>query len=196
MQKQLFHFHICCRGTFPCSPQLCTDILRWPNIGRFWLQSNLISTVPPRLDPYLNTWPSSWMGTGVLRVRKTWSACKDIRRGSTSWQRWVCVGVHACDPGTTRVCLTRVPLVSRQTLRWCKHLNIPEVTVYAFSIENFKRAKEEVDGLMELAKQKFARLLEERWVPDSVDLKIAFHFAVACGSCRIESALWVTGSSK
>uniref|UniRef100_A0A3Q3JHF9 ditrans,polycis-polyprenyl diphosphate synthase [(2E,6E)-farnesyldiphosphate specific] n=1 Tax=Monopterus albus TaxID=43700 RepID=A0A3Q3JHF9_MONAL len=25
-----------------------------------------------------------------------------------------------------------------ETLRWCKHLNIQEVTVYAFSIENFK----------------------------------------------------------
>ena len=41
-------------------------------------------------------------------------------------------------------------------------MNIPEVTVYAFSIENFKRSKEEVDGLMELAKQKFLKLLEEQ----------------------------------
>lgn len=49
-----------------------------------------------------------------------------------------------------------------QTLRWCWHLGIREVTVYAFSIENFKRTKEEVDGLMELARQKFIRLLEER----------------------------------
>ncbi|XP_061574469.1 dehydrodolichyl diphosphate synthase complex subunit DHDDS [Cololabis saira] len=49
-----------------------------------------------------------------------------------------------------------------ETLRWCKQLNIPEVTVYAFSIENFKRTKHEVDGLMDLAKQKFERLLEER----------------------------------
>uniref|UniRef100_A0A3Q3EUY3 Alkyl transferase n=1 Tax=Labrus bergylta TaxID=56723 RepID=A0A3Q3EUY3_9LABR len=49
-----------------------------------------------------------------------------------------------------------------ETLRWCKHLNIQEVTVYAFSIENFKRTKDEVDGLMELAKQKFEKLLEER----------------------------------
>lgn len=49
-----------------------------------------------------------------------------------------------------------------KTLRWCKHLNIQEVTVYAFSIENFKRTKDEVDGLIELAKQKFERLLEER----------------------------------
>ena len=51
-----------------------------------------------------------------------------------------------------------------QTLRWCKHLDIREVTVYAFSIENFKRSQNEVDGLMVLAKQKFEKLLEERWV--------------------------------
>lgn len=51
-----------------------------------------------------------------------------------------------------------------KTLRWCLRLNIREVTVYAFSIENFKRSKEEVDGLMQLAKQKFIRLLEEKWV--------------------------------
>ncbi|XP_028837374.1 dehydrodolichyl diphosphate synthase complex subunit DHDDS isoform X1 [Denticeps clupeoides] len=49
-----------------------------------------------------------------------------------------------------------------ETLRWCLNLDIHEVTVYAFSIENFKRSKEEVDGLMELAKQKFVRLLEEK----------------------------------
>ncbi|XP_056099268.1 dehydrodolichyl diphosphate synthase complex subunit DHDDS [Rhinichthys klamathensis goyatoka] len=49
-----------------------------------------------------------------------------------------------------------------ETLRWCLNLGIHEVTVYAFSIENFKRAKQEVDGLMELARQKFSRLLDEQ----------------------------------
>lgn len=49
-----------------------------------------------------------------------------------------------------------------ETLRWCLNLGICEVTVYAFSIENFKRSEEEVAGLMELARQKFARLLEEK----------------------------------
>ncbi|KAJ1176210.1 hypothetical protein NDU88_001493 [Pleurodeles waltl] len=49
-----------------------------------------------------------------------------------------------------------------ETLRWCLNLGIHEVTVYAFSIENFKRSKEEVDGLMELAREKFARLLDEQ----------------------------------
>lgn len=59
-------------------------------------------------------------------------------------------------------CKCNLSSLQPQTLRWCKHLDIQEVTVYAFSIENFKRTKDEVDGLMELAKQKFQRLLEER----------------------------------
>ncbi len=51
---------------------------------------------------------------------------------------------------------------SIQTLEWCLDLGITEVTVYAFSIENFKRSKDEVDCLMELARKKFAKLLEEK----------------------------------
>ncbi|KAK3912450.1 Dehydrodolichyl diphosphate synthase complex subunit DHDDS [Frankliniella fusca] len=49
-----------------------------------------------------------------------------------------------------------------ETLNWCLELGIKEVTVYAFSIENFKRSQEEVDGLMNLARQKFERLLDEK----------------------------------
>ncbi|KAG5326962.1 DHDDS synthase, partial [Acromyrmex heyeri] len=49
-----------------------------------------------------------------------------------------------------------------EMLNWCMDLGVVEVTVYAFSIENFKRSKEEVDGLMDLARQKFKRLLEEK----------------------------------
>ena len=51
-----------------------------------------------------------------------------------------------------------------ETLEWCLDLGITEITVYAFSIENFKRSKEEVDGLMELVKQKITALLEERYI--------------------------------
>ncbi|KAI9206154.1 putative undecaprenyl diphosphate synthase-domain-containing protein [Polychytrium aggregatum] len=42
-----------------------------------------------------------------------------------------------------------------ETLNWSLELGIRVVTVYAFSIENFKRPKHEVDYLMELAKEKF-----------------------------------------
>ncbi|KAK9511581.1 hypothetical protein O3M35_000211 [Rhynocoris fuscipes] len=48
-----------------------------------------------------------------------------------------------------------------ETLQWCHDIGITEVTVYAFSIENFKRTKKEVDDLMRLTKEKFQRLLEE-----------------------------------
>ncbi|GAU98078.1 hypothetical protein RvY_09273-1 [Ramazzottius varieornatus] len=49
-----------------------------------------------------------------------------------------------------------------ETLEWCLDLGIREVTVYAFSIENFKRSQDEVDCLMELAKRKFTLLLAEK----------------------------------
>ncbi|CAK8692608.1 unnamed protein product [Clavelina lepadiformis] len=49
-----------------------------------------------------------------------------------------------------------------EMLRWCQDLDISEVTLYAFSAENFKRSKEEVDSLMELARSKFAQILEEQ----------------------------------
>lgn len=50
------------------------------------------------------------------------------------------------------------------TLKWCKDLGIIEVTVYAFSIENYNRTEEEVNALMELARCKFKRILEEKCV--------------------------------
>lgn len=44
----------------------------------------------------------------------------------------------------------------------CLELDIKEVTVYAFSIENFKRSQDEVDTLMTLAREKFTKLMEEK----------------------------------
>ncbi|XP_058454602.1 dehydrodolichyl diphosphate synthase complex subunit DHDDS [Malaya genurostris] len=49
-----------------------------------------------------------------------------------------------------------------ETLQWCLDIGIREVTVYAFSIENFKRSQEEVDTLMSLARDKFHKLAHER----------------------------------
>ncbi|CAG8617729.1 4271_t:CDS:2 [Dentiscutata erythropus] len=50
----------------------------------------------------------------------------------------------------------------QEVLNICLHLGVKVVTIYAFSIENFKRPKEEVDTLMELAKNKFVELCEKR----------------------------------
>ncbi|CAI5449436.1 unnamed protein product [Caenorhabditis angaria] len=44
---------------------------------------------------------------------------------------------------------------------WCTKFSVEEITVYAFSIENFKRSDEEVGGLMKLAEKKFQKLLDD-----------------------------------
>lgn len=36
-----------------------------------------------------------------------------------------------------------------ETIQWCLHLGIKELTVYAFSLDNFKRTQEEIDELFE-----------------------------------------------
>lgn len=48
-----------------------------------------------------------------------------------------------------------------ETLQWCRELGVREVTVYAFSIENFKRERKEVEALLNLAKEKFEVLVSE-----------------------------------
>jgi ditrans,polycis-polyprenyl diphosphate synthase len=48
-------------------------------------------------------------------------------------------------------------------LEWCLKLGVRAVTVYAFSIENFKRSPEEVELLMNLAKEKLLLLCEKKY---------------------------------
>lgn len=51
------------------------------------------------------------------------------------------------------------PLTCRlQILEVCYKSGVKVVTVYAFSIENFKRSKYEVDALMDMAKIKLSQL--------------------------------------
>lgn len=47
-----------------------------------------------------------------------------------------------------------------QILEVCYKSGVKVVTVYAFSIENFKRSKYEVDALMEMAKLKLTQLAQ------------------------------------
>ncbi len=49
-----------------------------------------------------------------------------------------------------------------ETLEWCMHLGIKEVTVYAFSIDNFGRSPTEVQALMALAEEKFLEFAEHQ----------------------------------
>lgn len=49
-------------------------------------------------------------------------------------------------------------------LEWCLELGISCVSVYAFSIDNFKRPPQEVAMLMQLAEDKLEELLQV-WKP-------------------------------
>lgn len=67
-----------------------------------------------------------------------------------------------------------------QTLQWCFELGIKEVTVYAFSIENFKRSQEEVEYLMELAREKFKKIHDEKekLMSDGVCIRVVGNLAL------------------
>jgi len=48
------------------------------------------------------------------------------------------------------------------TLEWCRDMGVTEVTVYAFSIENFKRSSQEVEDLLTMAREKLQLLVGEK----------------------------------
>lgn len=47
-------------------------------------------------------------------------------------------------------------------LRWCLQLGVTHVSVYAFSIDNFRRSPGEVSALMALAEDKYGELCRVR----------------------------------
>ncbi len=50
----------------------------------------------------------------------------------------------------------------REFLSWCWEVGIKVVTLYAFSIENFRRRRREVEEIMKLAKSKFEEVLGDK----------------------------------
>ncbi|KAM0879829.1 hypothetical protein ACQ4PT_033971 [Festuca glaucescens] len=59
-------------------------------------------------------------------------------------------------------------------LLYCYEMGVKYITVYAFSIDNFKRDPSEVQYLMELMEEKINELLEKRDVINKVNCKINF----------------------
>jgi len=47
-----------------------------------------------------------------------------------------------------------------ETVEWCSLIGINEVSVFALSLDNLKREKKEVDTLMNLAKEQFAKFVK------------------------------------
>src|SRR3989338_10198555 len=50
----------------------------------------------------------------------------------------------------------------KKTFEWCKEFNIKELTLYALSIENFDRPKEEFDYLMDLSRKELDGLKSDK----------------------------------
>ncbi|KAJ6239869.1 dehydrodolichyl diphosphate synthase complex subunit DHDDS [Anaeramoeba flamelloides] len=59
-----------------------------------------------------------------------------------------------------------------ETLQWCSELGIKNVTVYAFSIENYKRPKKEVQTLMRLAEKQFQSVIDDPVFISNLGIKI------------------------
>ncbi|XP_065036124.1 dehydrodolichyl diphosphate synthase CPT3-like isoform X1 [Musa acuminata AAA Group] len=58
--------------------------------------------------------------------------------------------------------------------QYCYEMGVKYVTVYAFSIDNFKRKPEEVQSLMDLMKEKIDELLEEESIVQKYGFRINF----------------------
>jgi len=52
-------------------------------------------------------------------------------------------------------------------LDWCKEYNVRELTLYTFSMQNFNRPKEEFDYLMELFRENFGKLKDDKRIDDN-----------------------------
>ena len=60
-----------------------------------------------------------------------------------------------------------------QLLDWCHILDLKYVTLYTFSTENFTRKSEEVEKIMQIAEQRFRKLInDERIHRDKVHVKV------------------------
>lgn len=60
-------------------------------------------------------------------------------------------------------------------LKYCYELGVKYVTIYAFSIDNFKRSPEEVQSLMELLQEKMESLLQQDSLVSQYGIRV--HFA-------------------
>ncbi|KAL5706144.1 ditrans,polycis-polyprenyl diphosphate synthase [(2E,6E)-farnesydiphosphate specific] [Ranunculus cassubicifolius] len=59
-------------------------------------------------------------------------------------------------------------------LRYCYELGVKYVTIYAFSIDNFKRNPQEVESLMNLMQEKIEGLLKEESIVTSYGIRVYF----------------------
>jgi tritrans,polycis-undecaprenyl-diphosphate synthase [geranylgeranyl-diphosphate specific] len=51
--------------------------------------------------------------------------------------------------------------VTEKIIEWCYEVGVKQLTLYAFSTENFQRSEEEVDGIFNLINEKFLKLYSD-----------------------------------
>ncbi|MGC9345861.1 MAG: polyprenyl diphosphate synthase [Candidatus Bathyarchaeales archaeon] len=60
-----------------------------------------------------------------------------------------------------------------QLLDWCLKLGVKSITLYAFSMENFRRPRDEVEEIMRITKEEFQKILtDERIRKNKVRVKV------------------------
>jgi len=60
-----------------------------------------------------------------------------------------------------------------QLIDWCQKLDVKSITLYAFSTENFRRPKDEIEEIMRIAEDKFRKILtDERIHRNKVRVKV------------------------
>ncbi|KAG2500203.1 hypothetical protein HYH03_001783 [Edaphochlamys debaryana] len=58
-------------------------------------------------------------------------------------------------------------------IHWCIELGVKHITVYAFSIDNYKRSMEEVSALMHLAEEKYKELARDDGLAEREGIRMA-----------------------
>lgn len=120
-----------------------------PSNGPLTARKSSLSTPSARaLSP--NTSPLSWMATDGSRVAATSRPSK-----ATTWDL---KPSQKYPPSPSPPLSTQ--LTTHQILEVCYKSGVKVVTIYAFSIENFKRPLHEVNALMEIAKIKLSQLCQ------------------------------------
>lgn len=57
-------------------------------------------------------------------------------------------------------------------IHWCLHLGVQYISVYAFSIDNYKRTEDEVGMLMRLAEEKYSELMKDKTIKDKYGVEV------------------------
>lgn len=77
-----------------------------------------------------------------------------------------------------------IPFQLADVVRWCCKVGIPHLSVYAFSIDNFRRTEEEVQQLMDMVTDKYRAMMQVR-VPRSRVQGREMWLVQGGGWCRI-----------